>query len=114
MHEISLAEHIINTLKAEFPKDMENLAGIYLTVGELSNIQPTLMENAFYAVLEEEKWPTKIQLHIEVLPILIHCKDCKINSEIKQYKFVCQQCGQASDNIIQGKELLINKAEFAT
>jgi hydrogenase nickel incorporation protein HypA/HybF len=69
------------------------------------------MQNAFDAVLAEEPKYKKTSLNVTVLPILIYCDACKATTEVKQYKFVCE-CGNPSNNVIQGEELLISKVEF--
>lgn len=112
MHEISLVRNIFNTLEAEFPEKMTEVRGIYLTVGLLSNVQPILMQNAFDAVLQDEPKYANTTLHVEVVPIKIVCSDCKTESIVEQYKFICTQCGKASRNVVQGEELLISKVEF--
>ncbi len=112
MHEISLVRNIFKTLEDEFPGEIDNIRGIYLSVGLLSNVQPILMQNAFEAVLEDEPRYNKTSLHVEVLPVLIHCDDCDATTEVRQYKFVCS-CGKPVRNIVQGEELLISKVEFA-
>lgn len=112
MHEISLVRNIFKTLEDEFPGRIERIRGIHLTVGLLSNVQPVLMQNAFEAVLETEPRYNKTSLHVEVLPILIHCDYCNKNTEVLNYTFVCS-CGKPGKNIVQGQELLINKVEFA-
>jgi hydrogenase nickel incorporation protein HypA/HybF len=114
MHEVSLVRNIFSTLEEEFPEKMDRLRGIHLRVGLLSNVQPILMQNAFNAVLEDEPQYQHASLHLEVLPVLIHCDDCDTDSEVKYSKFVCSQCGKPSRNIIQGEELMISKVEFAT
>ncbi|MCX6217338.1 hydrogenase maturation nickel metallochaperone HypA [Spirosoma sp.] len=111
MHEISLVRNIFRTLEDEFPADMSRIRGIYLKAGLLSNVQPILMQNAFAAVLEDEPRYQQTSLHVEVLPILIHCDVCDKTTEVQQYKFVCS-CGKPSRNVVQGEELLISKVEF--
>ncbi len=111
MHEISLVRNIFKTLEEEFPEKIEKLRGIYLKVGILSSIQPILMQNAFEAVLLDEPRYSNTSLHVEVLPILIHCDTCDKNTEILNYTFVCN-CGIPSNNIVQGLEMMINKVEF--
>ena len=111
MHEISLVRNIFKTLEDEFPGEIQNVRGIHLTVGLLSNIQPILMQNAFIAVLEDEPIYNKTTLHVVVLPVLIHCDDCNKTTEVLNYKFACS-CGKPSRNIVQGEELLISKVEF--
>ncbi len=111
MHEISLVRNIFRTLEEEFPNDLDRIRAINLRVGLLSNVQPILMQNAFQAVIEDEPKYKKTTLNVEVLPILIHCDDCNIASEVHQYRFICP-CGKPSRNVIQGEELLISSVEF--
>lgn len=111
MHEISLVRNIFRTLEEEFPNDMDNIRGIFLKAGLLSNVQPILMQNAFQAVLEDQPQYSKTSLHVEVLPILIYCDDCDKTTEVQQYRFVCT-CGKPSRNVVQGEELLISRVEF--
>jgi len=112
MHEISLVRNIFNTLEAEFPDRFESIRTIYLTVGELSNIQPILMQNAFEAVIEDEPRYKQTSLKVEVLPIKIYCNQCSQESVVEQYKFVCTYCKAPSKQVIQGEELMISKVEF--
>lgn len=112
MHEISLVRNIFRALEDEFPEEISKIRGIHLTVGLLSNVQPILMQNAFAAILEDEPHYKHTSLKVEVLPVLIYCEVCKINTEIKDNKFVCS-CGLPSRKIVQGEELLISKVEFA-
>lgn len=112
MHEISLVRNIFNTLEAEFGSRFSDIRTIYLTVGELSNVQPVLMQNAFEAVLEDEPRYRGAVLDVEVLPVKIHCDTCDKETEVRQYKFICGHCGTPSKNVIQGEELLITKVAF--
>ena len=111
MHEISLVRNIFKTLEDEFPGRVDKVRDIHLTVGVLSNVQPILMQNAFEAVLLDEPLYNKTKLHVNMLPVLIHCDVCNKEVEVHNYKFVCT-CGKPSRNIIQGEELVISKVEF--
>lgn len=112
MHEISLVRNIFTTLEAEFPDRMDDLRGIYLTVGILTNVQPILMQNAFEAVVQDQPRYSRTSLHVEVLPVKIHCTACDADSEVEEYKFICTHCGRPSSIVIQGEEMLISKVEF--
>jgi len=111
MHEISLVQHILCILEDEFPDRVHQIIRIHLKAGLLSNVQPILMQNAFAAVMEHEPKYSKIILEIEVLPVLIHCEDCNLTSQVKAYRFICA-CGKPSKNIVQGEELMISQVEF--
>ena len=112
MHELSLVQNIFNTLEDEFPYKIDSIRGIHLTVGELSNVQPLLMESAFNVFIEDQTQYNKMKLYVDVVPIIIECKDCNKQSEVKQYKFICPFCGKPTNNMIQGDEMLITKVEF--
>jgi hydrogenase nickel incorporation protein HypA/HybF len=112
MHEISLVQNIFKILEDEFPDRMDKVRAIHLSVGILSNVQPLLMQSAFFAVLEDKPRYGKTSLQIEVLPILIRCSECGKITEVKDYRFVCV-CGKPGRNIIQGEELMIKTVEFA-
>ena len=112
MHEISLVRNIFNTLEAEFSDRFSDIRTIHLTVGELSNVQPILMQNAFEAVLEDEPKYRNTTLAVEVLPIIIHCNNCNKETQVQQYKFICGFCQTPSKNVIKGEEMLISKVEF--
>lgn len=112
MDEIILVNNIFNSLELEYPGKMENIRGIHLMVGALSNVQPILMQNAFEAVQKTKSCYNKTSLHVIVLPILIHCSLCDKTTEVFKFKFVCS-CGKPCKNIVQGQELLVTKVEFA-
>jgi hydrogenase nickel incorporation protein HypA/HybF len=113
MHEVSLVRNIFRTLTEESTsEELRRLTDIYLKVGLLSNVEPVLMQSAFRAVVETEYPDQDLTLHIDVLPILVHCRHCDALTEIRNYRFVCR-CGQPSSNIVQGNELLISKVVFS-
>lgn len=114
MHEISLVRNIFNTLRSEFTEEEVNsIRRINLTAGVLSNIEPQLMQNAFEAVIATElPQLSAATLHITTLPVVIHCADCDLRTEVQQYKFVCSQCGRPSNAVVQGDELLISGVEL--
>lgn len=113
MHEISLVRSIFKTIESEFSStDLENLNEITLKVGLLSNIEPTLMQNAFDAVTTAEDIYRKVKLSVELVPIEIECKNCGHTSVINNYKFICSHCNTPSNNVIKGTELLIHQLHF--
>jgi hydrogenase nickel incorporation protein HypA/HybF len=112
MHEVSLVRNIFKTLAGEFPpEELLRLRGVHLRIGLLANVEPLLLQNAFQAVVETEYPDQDPQLHIETLPVLVHCQPCNLTSQVDNYRFVCA-CGKPNSNVVQGNELLISKVEF--
>lgn len=113
MHEISLVRNIFHTIEEQFPEaHPETVRGIYLQIGELSNVEPLALQSAFVAVVENDARYRHAELHITMTPVLIYCDVCQKASGIKNYHFICP-CGKPSKNIVQGDELLLTKVAFA-
>ena len=113
MHEISLVRNIFNTLESEFSKEeLDQMTAIQLKIGLLSNVEPTLMQNAFDAVTTAEEKYQAVQLQVDLVPIEIHCLECDQHTVIENYKFVCSNCDKPNNNVVKGTELLIYKVHF--
>lgn len=113
MHETSIVNSIIRTLEVEFDEEKLNkLSGIFIKVGILSNIQPLLLQSAFQAYGDNDERYHDIQMHVEMTEIKIQCETCNHSTDVKNYRFICENCGLPSKNLIQGEEMLIHKVEF--
>ena len=113
MHELSLARNIFDSIEETFPKErLKTMVQIDLKVGMLSNVEPVLMQNAFDAIIAQEPIYQEVKLQIELVPVIIHCNQCAVESEIKHYKFYCELCGSPDVSIAQGTELLISSVRF--
>lgn len=113
MHETSIVNSIFKTLEQEFNSDKLNkMSGVYLKVGILSNIEPRLLYNAYEAFHLTNPNYHNTKLHIEMSEIKIQCEDCNHITDVKNYRFLCDQCQRPTKNIIQGEEMLIHKVEF--
>lgn len=113
MHETSIINSVARTLELEFGEERLNkLDRIFLKVGILSNIEPRLLMNAFDAFKQTYPIFGKVKLEIESTPLVVHCSSCDIDSEVHNYKFICQSCGAPSKDVVQGEEMLIHKVEF--
>ncbi|WP_299533564.1 hydrogenase maturation nickel metallochaperone HypA [Ulvibacterium sp.] len=113
MHETSIVNSIMRTLEIEFEKEkLDKMKSIHLKVGILSNIEPRLLHNAYSAYHMMNPQYSGVQLNIESTALKIQCEVCNHVTRIKNYRFICENCGRPSKNIIQGEELLIHKVEF--
>lgn len=112
MHEVSLVRNMFSTLEEQFsPEELARMTQIDLKVGELSNVEPTLLQNAFEAVCIGDDKYMGVQLDIEWVPVEIYCDDCQTRTRIRNYTFVCT-CGKPSNQVVQGTELLIAGVYF--
>ncbi|RMF01667.1 MAG: hydrogenase maturation nickel metallochaperone HypA, partial [Bacteroidetes bacterium] len=84
MHEISLVRQIFRTLDEQFtPTELQALKRIKLKVGLLANVEPTLLQNAYAAVLATDRQAQAgVELEVELVPIQIACPSCREHSVI--------------------------------
>lgn len=114
MHETSIVNSIMRTLEMEFEKEkLDTMKAIHLKVGILSNVEPRLLQNAYSAYHLSNPGYHDVRLHIESTELKIKCELCNHITNVKKYRFICDNCDRPSKNVIQGEELLIHKIEFA-
>ncbi|MBC30845.1 MAG: hydrogenase expression protein [Muricauda sp.] len=113
MHETSIVNSIMRTLEMEFEQEKLNkMKAIHLKVGILSNIEPRLLHNAYSAYHITNPGYHRVALHIESTKLKIQCEVCNHITDVKNYRFICDNCERPSKNVIQGEEMLIHKVEF--
>ncbi|MRH99472.1 hydrogenase maturation nickel metallochaperone HypA [Kriegella sp. EG-1] len=113
MHETSIVNSIFRTLEQEFEVEkLNNMKAIHLKVGILSNIEPRLLYNAYEAFHMTNPIYQKVKLEIEMTELKIKCEICEHITNVKNYRFICDNCKKPSKNVIQGEEMLIHKVEF--
>ncbi len=103
----------MRTLEMEFEQEKLNkMKAIHLKVGILSNIEPRLLHNAYSAYHITNPGYHHVVLHIESTELKIQCEVCNHITDVKNYRFICDNCERPSKNVIQGEEMLIHKVEF--
>ena len=81
MHEISIAENIINLIQKEYENNKNNIKEIHILVGELLGINPETLIFAF----DQIKIDTKFKYTI-------------LKIEFNKCKFKCNNCGEEYDS----------------
>lgn len=114
MHEISLVRNIFRSLESTLsPAELPLVSVINLKIGQLANVEPVLLQNAFAAVTSTEALHfAQAKLAVELVPITIFCAECNLTSPVEHYRFACAHCGQPNKEVVTGLELLISGVEF--
>jgi len=129
MHELAIAESIIDVLNQEVNplrefdeginhvKDRKlskgvrgRITSIKLKIGEMSGVVPSALEFSFQ-VASKGTLAEGARLYIEHVPITAMCGDCSGTFQIRDYSFECSICGGGNFRIIAGRELLIEEVE---
>ncbi len=104
MHEESLIRSLLRQVD-ELMQTHQALAveEIEVEVGPLSGVEPFLLKDAFERLKTESSSSTGSLSIVEVgLDVL--CRDCQCESKLKNFHFVCHECGSTSVQILCGDE----------
>jgi hydrogenase nickel incorporation protein HypA/HybF len=112
MHELSIAQNIIETVQSNVPKsDWEHIAAVRLKIGTGAGVVADSLEFSFDAVKADSKI-NNAYLEIESIPFRIHCNVCDVDMDAENGMALCEKCGSADTKIISGTELIISEIEI--
>lgn len=108
MHELSIAQNIIQIVNSSVEQDKHRLVDkINLKVGLLSNILIESLKFSYNSIIENTHLKNS-RLEIEVLPIRISCNDCSEITTTNDFIFSCPNCKSSAINVIGGDEMVIS------
>lgn len=111
MHEMSLAEGILQVLEAESSKQgFSQVKTIYLEIGALAGVEISALEFAF-EVVRRGTLAEHAQLEMIALPAQAWCMPCAQGVEIRQRFDACPQCGSYQLQVSSGDEMRIKELE---
>lgn len=111
MHEMSIAQGLLDIIKEEMEKHHATvLRSVHLHIGQLSAIVPESLSFCF----EVMTMGTELEgarLDMEIIPLRAICRACRTEFEIKNYAFECPHCSSRDIETISGHELSIVEME---
>ena len=112
MHELAICQAMLGQV-AEIAADRcaASVGEIFIAVGPLSGVEPALLQNAF-PIAAAGTIADGARLHIESLPVRVHCRKCAIESEVSANRLLCGQCGTWQTTLVSGDELLLSRVEL--
>lgn len=112
MHEMSIAQHIIQIADEQLGKldGPGELTRVNLKVGRLRGIIPESLEFCF-SVLAKGTRLESAELHIEQVPVRIVCRCCGAALDLEAPLFACGACGAVDVQVVSGEELEIESIE---
>lgn len=112
MHELSIAQALVEQLeKLVAENGATGIAGLTLSIGTLSGVDPDALEMAFPLAAESTAAAgAKLTLSLETARAF--CKDCSRGFEPEFPFFVCEVCGSGNVEIAGGRELSIKTVDL--
>jgi hydrogenase nickel incorporation protein HypA/HybF len=112
MHELSIAQNIIEIVKTNIPEPEWGLvASVNIKVGEVAGVVPESLEFSFHAITADTPL-SQTQLKIDFVPFRIHCNKCGEMTGNEAGFAICEKCGSPDTKTISGSELQITGIEI--
>jgi hydrogenase nickel incorporation protein HypA/HybF len=106
MHELYLAESIINIVKDCAAREgFKKVNSISLSYGRFSCIESKSLQFAF-DVQSKNTPAQEAKLDFKILPAMIHCFSCEKDLEVKTHTGSCPVCGANEVMLVAGTEEL--------
>ena len=107
MHELSLANGILDIIRAEQKKNgFARVLEISLKVGEYSGIVPRCLEE-FFPIAAEGSPAEGAALRMETIPAVFRCADCGYEGRPDREHACCPVCRGEHVRMISGREFYV-------
>ncbi len=115
MHELAIAEGILDIIKDEMAKNnVSKLLSVTIVHGKLATVVPEALEMALMALTVETPL-AGADLQMKEIPVLVRCRQCNHEfspAEEDIYLMTCPECGcEFGHEVLTGKELYIESIE---
>ncbi|MGM0381087.1 MAG: hydrogenase maturation nickel metallochaperone HypA [bacterium] len=115
MHEVALAEDLINLIRSELEdrniSPGESEICINVEVGGMSCVVVESFEFAFRAVSEGTGLEAA-RLNCEEQPLTIKCMNCNFEGEVEEDIPICPRCESGETEVTAGDEFLLKSIEI--
>jgi hydrogenase nickel incorporation protein HypA/HybF len=113
MHELSIVSSVVESVTESlgaYPG--ARVLEVRLRVGALTSVVVESLEFC-WGIAAEGTALEGSRLVVQVLPVVVHCEVCGIDSELEGVQsFRCSKCGEPCSEMRQGRELEIDSIEI--
>ena len=112
MHEFSIVDSLLHLAEENaFKHNAKKVTKIEIKIGVLSGVEPDLLKTAFETfkegtICEEAEFIMKIQ------PVVVKCKECGFEGELKKDEYLCPKCKSPELEIIDGEDMYLMSLEL--
>ncbi len=112
MHELSVCQGLMRQVaQIAADNDASAVERIVLQIGELSGVEPPLLQRAF-EVARAGTVAEDAELEIRSGPVVVQCLECGGRSAVPRNRLLCTYCGEWRVRVVEGEELLLLSVEM--
>lgn len=109
MHELGLVYQVVKTVDEVVKENnLFEVEDIVLQVGEMSDVVPKFLEEAWLAAAPTTDYPSA-KMTVEVMPATAKCLDCGYEAGVKNFDFCCPRCSSPNLKITSGRQFDIKE-----
>ena len=114
MHELSLVAAVFEVLEEQAREHgAARVTAVVLKVGAMAGVVPDLLESAF-DTYKKGTLAEAARLEIVVVPVRLRCPDCGGEAVREDTDFSCACCGSRRVEIVEGRDLVVERVELET
>jgi hydrogenase nickel incorporation protein HypA/HybF len=112
MHELGVTESIATIcLRHAQGNNASRVIKVNVKLGELTGIVDHYV--AFYwDMVTKDTIAQGAELNFIKVPVVSHCPDCDDDFKVVEYDLTCPRCGKAENELVSGREFLVESIEI--
>ncbi len=112
MHELSIAENIVEIIHQYVPADeRKRVRNVFTSVGEQSGVVADSLEFSFQAITASTELELS-RLVIETVPFIIRCTECGGENRTEMGGRQCPACNSLDTTVLSGTDLRVREIEL--
>jgi len=111
MHELSIAQNILEIVAENLPGEIRRVKSVKVKVGDGAGVVPDSLEFCFNTIIAGTPMQGAI-LEIEAVPFVMRCNSCGNISTNEGEIFLCPFCHGNDLEMISGNELQVDAIEL--
>lgn len=111
MHELSIAQSIIEICDANVPDKSHPVKEIELEIGQLSGVVLEALETAMNHVIKNTIYQNA-EIKINLIDAVGRCISCGNEFQAEDYYSQCPKCGNFGIELIKGDEMRVKSIEL--
>ncbi|MCP3898346.1 MAG: hydrogenase maturation nickel metallochaperone HypA [Desulfobacteraceae bacterium] len=114
MHEMGIAEKIVEIALASIPEDVKDpkIEKMNLRIGKFASVVEDSLRFCFSIIVKDTPLEDT-KLIIKSVPVLVHCNKCGTEWEVDNPIFTCPECEANDLEMLSGREIDIDSIELA-
>ncbi len=112
MHEFSIVDSLLHLAEEHAAKNNANkVTKLEIKIGVLSGVEPELLKTAF-ETFKEGTICENAEFIMKTQPVIVKCKQCGFEGELKKNEYLCPQCKSGELEIIDGEDMYLMSLEL--